>query len=119
MKLLLDEMYPAVLAERLRAAGIEAAPAEELGLAGRSDPDLFAAAVAEGYPLLTENVADFARISADHLNAGRHHPGLLLALSSRFLRRPAGIGQLVAALSAIVGEQLGDRLIYLRPIGRG
>ena len=119
MKLLLDEMYPEVLAQRLRAAGIDAATAESLGLAGRSDGDLFAAAVAEGYPLLTENVADFARISADHLNAGQHHPGVLLALSSRFSRRPAGIGPLVAALSAVVGEPLDDRLIYLRPIDRG
>jgi hypothetical protein len=33
-------MYPAVLAEALRAAGTEAATAVELGLAGRSDPDL-------------------------------------------------------------------------------
>ena len=118
MKLLLDEMYPAVLAERLRAAGIEAATAGELGLAGSSDPDVFAAAVAGSYPLLTENVADFARIYADHLNAGHHHPGVVLALSSRFSRRPAGIGPLLVAIRRIAGEQLDDRLIYLRPIDR-
>jgi hypothetical protein len=38
--------------------------------AGRSDLDVFATAVADGYVLLTENVADFARIVADHLTAG-------------------------------------------------
>jgi hypothetical protein len=32
--------------------------------------------------LLTENVADFARISGEHLLAGQHdHPGVLIAAS--------------------------------------
>ncbi|MHB8341888.1 MAG: DUF5615 family PIN-like protein [Mycobacteriales bacterium] len=114
MKLLLDQMYPAVLAERLRGVEIDTATVGELGLAGRSDPDLFAVAVAEGCTLLTENVADFARISADHLGAGHHHPGVLVALSSRFSRRPAGIGPLVAAIRTVAGEQLDDRVIYLQ-----
>ncbi|MBJ7608772.1 MAG: DUF5615 family PIN-like protein [Candidatus Dormibacteraeota bacterium] len=62
------------MAEGLRAAGIDACTATEFWLAGRSDPDVLAAAVAQGYSLLTENVADFARISADHLISGQHHP---------------------------------------------
>jgi len=40
--------------------------------------------------LLTENVADFVRIASDHLSTGGHHPGVLVALSSRFSRRPSG-----------------------------
>jgi hypothetical protein len=118
LKLLLDEMYPAALAEQLRAANIDAATVIEFGLAGRSDLDLFAAAVEQGYTLLTENVADLARIAADHLTAGRHHPGVLVALSSRFSRRPTGIGPLVTAIRAVAGEQLDDRLIYLKHAGR-
>jgi hypothetical protein len=39
---------------------------------------------------------------------------VLIALSSRFSRRPAGIGPLMAAIRAIAGEQLDDRLVYLR-----
>ena len=62
--------------------------------------DLFATAVADGYVLLTENVAGFARIPADHITAGQQHPGVLIALSSRFSRRPAGRGALVAAVFA-------------------
>jgi predicted nuclease of predicted toxin-antitoxin system len=56
VKLLLDEMYPATLAEALRDARIDAATVAELGLglAGRSDPEIFIAAVAENYILLTE-----------------------------------------------------------------
>lgn len=115
MKLLLDEMYPAALTETLRATGIDACIAAELGLAGRSDPDVFAAAIAQGRTMLTENVADFTRISAEHLTAGHHHPGVLIALSSRFSRRPAGISRLVAAIRAVASEQLDDRVVYLRP----
>lgn len=116
MKLLLDEMYPAALTKALRAADIEACTAAGLGLAGRSDPDVLACAIAQGYTVLTENVADFARISADHLSAGHHHSGVLIALSSRFSRRPAGISALVAAIRAVAAERLDDRIVYLRHV---
>jgi hypothetical protein len=113
LRLLLDEMYSATLAEALRAIDISVFTVVELGLAGKSDPEVFAAAIAHGHPVLTENVADFVRISAEHLTTGRHHPGVLIALSSRFSRRPAGTGALVASIRAIAGQQLDDRVVYL------
>lgn len=113
MKLLIDEMYPPVLAEGLRDARIDARTVGEIGLAGSSDPDVFAAAISIGHVLLTENVADFARIAAEHFNAGAHHPGLIIALSSRFSRRPAGRKPLIGAIAALGAEQLADRVIYL------
>lgn len=113
MKLLLDEMYSAKHAEALGDAGVEAVIVAELGLAGRSDLDVFAAAAADGYVLLSENVADFARIAADHLGAGHHHPGVLIALSSRFSRRPAGRGPLASAVLAITDQPLEDRVVFL------
>lgn len=114
MKLLLDEMYSTAHAEALCVVGVNAATVIGLGLAGKSDPEVFAEAVARDRALLTENVADFARISAEHLSAGHHHPGVLIALSSRFSRRPVGIAPLVSAIRAIAAEQLGDRVIYLQ-----
>jgi predicted nuclease of predicted toxin-antitoxin system len=114
LKLLLDEMYSPDLAEALRVADIDACTVVELGLAGSSDPEVFAAAIADERTLLTENVADFARISADHVVAGQHHPGVLIALSSRFSRRAAGIGLLVTAVRVVADQQLTDRLVYLQ-----
>ena len=73
MKLLLDETYPATLAEGLREAGIDAHTVTTLGLRGSSDPEVFAAAVAGGYTVLTENVGDFAHIAAEYSTAGGHH----------------------------------------------
>ena len=66
--------------------------------------------------MLTENVGDFARIAADHSTGGGHHPGLLIALSSRFSRRPAGQQPLFDAIRAIADEQIEDRVIYLKPV---
>ncbi len=113
MKLLLDEMYPPALADALRAAGIESITVSEEGLADRSDPEILGAAAEGGYALLTENVADFARIATEQVASGKHHPGVLIALSSRFSRRPHGISALAAAVRAVADEQLDDRLVYL------
>jgi hypothetical protein len=118
VKVLVDEMYPATVAEALRSSGIDATTVADLRLAGASDPDVFGAAVAGGYTVLTENVGDFARIAAEHSTAGGHHHGLLVALCSRFARRAAGMQPLVDAIRAITDQQLEDRVIYLRPAAR-
>jgi predicted nuclease of predicted toxin-antitoxin system len=113
LKLLLDEMYPPGLAEALEAVEVEASTVVELGMAGRADIDVFAAAVEQGQAVLTENVGDFTHISAEHLTNGNHHSGVIIALSSRFSRRPPGIGPLVTAILAIADQQLDDRVVYL------
>lgn len=118
MKLLLDEMYPSKLAQELRGQGIDAVTVAELRMSGWSDADVFAAAVAGGYVLLTENVSDFARVCSDHVAAGRHHFGVLIALSSRFSRRPAGYAWIAAAVAAVAGDELDDRIVYLERPGQ-
>lgn len=114
MKLLLDEMYPPALADALRTGGIEASTAAQQGLAGRSDADLLDAAAAGRRVLLTENVADFARLAVERVAGGGHHPGVLIALSSRFSRRPGGIGAIAASVHVAAGDELEDRIVYLQ-----
>jgi hypothetical protein len=113
VKILVDEMYPPAVTAALRAMGIEANAVAELRLAGASDAEVFGAAVAGGYAVLTENVGDFARIAAEHSIAGGHHQGVLIALSSRSSRRPAGIQPLITTIRAIEGGEIEDRVIYL------
>lgn len=114
MKLLLDEMYGARLAEALRAEGIDATTAADLRLTGAADPEVFATAVALERAVLTENVGDFVRLAAECSAAGVQHSGLLIALSSRFSRRPAGTASLVAAIQAVSRDELDDRIVYLK-----
>lgn len=116
MKVLADEMYPAAVAEALRASGIDATTVADLRLGGASDAEIFRAAVAGGFCVLTENVGDFARIAAEHSAGGGHHAGLLIALSSRFSRRPAGVRPLADAIRAIADEPIEDRVVYLEPV---
>jgi hypothetical protein len=113
VRILVDEMYPATVAGALLAAGIDAVTVADIRLGGASDPEVFDAAIADGYTVLTENVGDFARIAAEQSTSGGHHHGVLIALSSRFSRRPAGIGPLIAAIQAIANEQITDRVVYL------
>jgi hypothetical protein len=54
-----------------------------------------------------------ARIAGDHLTNGHHHPGVLIGLSSRFSRRPAGRRALVASVLAIADKTLEDRVVFL------
>ncbi len=108
-------MYSSRVAEALRAAGLEVSTAAEFGLAGATDLEVFASAAVDDRTLLTENVADFTRISAEHLMTGRHHAGVLIALSSRFSRRAAGTGPLVTAILGVIDGELEDRIVYLQP----
>ena len=116
MKLLLDEMYPEALAEALREHGIDAVSVAALGLISRSDFDVFEVAIAAERAVLTENVSDFARLAADRLVAGSGHNGVIIALSTRFSRRPQGREAIMKALDAIKGESLQNLTVYLTPI---
>jgi hypothetical protein len=118
VKLLLDEMYSARLAEALRAANVDATTAAELGLAGRSDFDVFAPAVADGYVPLTENVADFARIAADHLTAAQHQPRRADRVVIAILTSPRRAWRARCRCARGGHEPLEDRVVYLQPADR-
>jgi hypothetical protein len=78
-------------------------------MSGTSDPDVFALAMSENYVVLTENVADFVTIAAEHSTTGARHPGVLIALSSRFSRRASRRAAPVNAIQAHKSDELGAR----------
>jgi len=103
MRLLLDEMYPPVLAEKLRAQGHDVlAIAEDSDLVGSDDETVLAHATAARRCLVTENVQDFAALA-------RHtaHHGILLAHPRRWPRDGSGIARPGTALDQAMHE---DRL---------
>jgi hypothetical protein len=103
LKLLLDEMYPASIAEGLRARGRDAvAIVERPELRNLPDPDVFAAAQAERRAVVTENVADYVPI-ANGLDArGEVHHGLVLVHPGTYPRgRSRTIGAMVTALEEL------------------
>jgi predicted nuclease of predicted toxin-antitoxin system len=109
VKLLLDEMYAATVAEQLRARGHDVVSVHDPDfrqLEGAPDEDVFASAIAEGRALVTENAPDFRRLEAEALARGESTPGLVFTTNQQFPRgHPGTIGQLIHALAALLAEQ--------------
>jgi len=77
MRLLLDEMYPATIAEQLRARGHDVASVHDLAyrrLEGAPDDEIWATAIADDRALVSENVQDFRRIEAGALARRSGYP---------------------------------------------
>lgn len=113
--MILDEMYPPALADRLRATGhdVVAVLDAEVGLASRSDEDVLAWAVRNHRCVVTENVGDFARLTGQ----GAAHSGLILVSARRFPRTAAGLHRLGDRLDDLLSsKQLPDKdeVIWLR-----
>lgn len=109
MKLLVDEMYSAIVAEQLRARGhdvVSVHDADYRGLEGAPDEEVFATAVAEERALVTENVPDFRRLEAEALARGERSTGLIFTADRQFPRGdPRTVGRLVVALDALLVAQ--------------
>jgi predicted nuclease of predicted toxin-antitoxin system len=100
LKLILDEMYTAAVAEQLRERDHDViAVAERADLRGTADEDLLAWARTEDCALVTDNQRDFIPIHHRCIAGGHDHKGLILTNNRRFPRgQPATTGKLVVAL---------------------
>jgi hypothetical protein len=105
---ILDEMYPPALAQRLRADGhdVVAVLDIEVGLASKSDEDVLTWAARNSRCVVTENVSDFARLA----QRGFAHCGLVFVSSQRFPRTGSGLRRIGDALGALISaKQLPGR----------
>ncbi|MGE0542600.1 MAG: DUF5615 family PIN-like protein [Dehalococcoidia bacterium] len=113
MKLLLDEMWSAAIAEQLRRHGHDAIAVQDRpDLRGQADTVIFSAAQAEQRLIVTENVADFRVIASNELQHGRPYAGLIFTTNRRYSRHdPRTPGRLVDALGRLLnGESMGTNL---------
>jgi hypothetical protein len=110
LRLLLDEMYPAGIAEGLRARGHDAvAVVERPELRNLSDAEVFAAAQRERRAVVTENVADFVPITNAQDARGDAHHGLVLVHARKYPRGDRrSIGAMVTALDALASRYPAD-----------
>lgn len=110
MKLLLDEMFPPTIAQRLREEhGHDVvAVAEGDDLRGLHDADVFLAAQEEERSTVTENVRDFRLLAREWQAMGRVHFGLVLTTNRRFPRARSGTaGRLAKALNDLIAAETG------------
>lgn len=102
LRFLLDEHYPAWLADNLNTDGIDAVAltAQRPELRGVDDTRVLQAAVAEGRVVVTEDVTTFSTAIA----AVPNHIGVIYCHHARFPRTRPGLNQLQKALVALVTD---------------
>ena len=109
MKLLLDEMLSAVIAEQLRARGhdveaINRHPAHE----GLSDREVLDVARMEHRAVVTHNLVDFRVLHHEAITpGGPDHYGMVF-VAGNYRRTKADVGRIVAALEAKLEQYPGD-----------
>jgi len=103
VKLLLDEMLSADIAEQLCKRGHDATAVEESPtVRGLADPDLFDQAQQDGRTLVTYNREDFLALDRTYRNQGRDHHGLVILHPRRFPQGAGTTGALIAALDTFI-----------------
>lgn len=103
MKLLLDEMIAAVVAEQLRDRDREVgAVSERRELRGLSDEDLFEHAQATKRAIVTYNRDDFLELDRLFRGKNRPHCGIVILNPRRFPHGPVSIGALVTSLDRLI-----------------
>lgn len=102
IRYLLDEHYPAWLADALTAGGIDtvALTGQRPGLRGLDDRSVLDAAVAEGRVVVTEDVTTFRAAIA--LTAP--HVGVVFCHHARFPRTRPGLDRLRRALTELAAH---------------
>ena len=123
MKLLIDEMYPPVIAERLRDAGHDAVSVIELpDLIGQDDAQICEFAVSTVRSVVTENAADFLMLVKQRSAVGQAAPSLVMTSNRGFPRHSRSfVGRAMRALAAFCDEHAEDdpqagAVHWLRPI---
>lgn len=114
MKLLLDEMYPSLIADELRARGHDVVSVHEAPARGTPDDEVFDHARSDGRAVLTENIRDYRPLAAAVLVAGDSHAGLVFTTEKRWPRNDAGA--LITALDELListSEQPVDVELWL------
>lgn len=113
MRLLLDEMISAAVAEQLRARSHEVTSVQDPALThlrGVEDYFVFEHAANERRAVVTDNVEDFLRCHRRRIDAWDHHHGLLLLTNRAFPRHrhDTFVRALIAALEVDLGRHQED-----------
>jgi hypothetical protein len=103
MKLLLDEMVSAMVAEQLRVRECDVeAVSERRDLRGLTDEDLFEYAQETARAVVTYNRDDFLELDRRYRRRDRSHAGIVILNPRRFPQGPRSIGPLVKSLQELI-----------------
>ena len=104
-RLLIDEMYPATIAEQLCARGHDVrAVVTDPVYSGLTDQAILIGAAEAGRSLVTADIRDFTALDASFRASGHSHAGLILVSSKTFPQDRGLAGALTNALGALLDE---------------
>jgi len=115
VRLLLDEMFPPVIAMQLRERDHDVvAVADDPQLRAMTDRDLMAWAAERGRRIVTENVRDFRPLVIDDPTG----PGVLFTSGRTFPRNKRGVGRLIAAIDVWITTTKTEHSVevWLEPV---
>ena len=110
IKIYLDEDVHPRIADALRLRGWEAVTTIDAKRQGTTDREQLQFAAAGRYTIISYNVADFARLHYEVIEAGDHHSGIILATQAD---PTANARALLAFVSTFSVEDVRDELLYL------
>lgn len=114
MKLLLDEMYPSLIARELRARGHDVVSVHESPGSGTPDEQVLDRARSDVRAVVTENVRDYRPLADALLAAGESHSGLVFTTEKRWPRSdPGALITALEVLLASTSEQPVDAELWL------
>lgn len=122
MRLLIDEMYPPLIAERLRQAGDAVSVIELADLIGQDDAQVCDFAISDRRAVVTENAADFLVVVKQRAAVGDSAPSLVITSNRTFPRHSRSfVGRAVRALTAFCEAHPDDdpeagAVHWLRPL---
>ena len=109
-RLLLDEMFPRAMADRLNAKGHDVrAVVADPEFTGLPDEDVLIGATEAGRALVTANIRDFMPIDARYRAVSRSHAGLVMVSSKTFPQSRGYVVAVTSALDALLGADGGIR----------
>jgi hypothetical protein len=108
--LYLDEDVDVLLADLVRARGLEAATTIAEGQGGNTDAEQLAFALTQQRTLLTHNRADFEHLAQEYFAAGRSHFGIIIAN-----RHPVYdlARRLLVILNAVTADEMQNQVRYI------
>lgn len=110
IQLYLDEDVDVLVAQLLRARGLNVVTTTEAGRRRSSDEQQLAYAVAQQRTLLTHNRAHFDALAREYAVAGRTHHGIIMAVR----RSPYAIARRVLALAgSVTAAQMVNQVRYV------
>lgn len=108
---LVDEALPRTLAKLLQEAGIQAVDVRDVGLAGKSDDEVFSHAQAHGLALVTLDL-DFSNILKFPLES---HGGIFVARFPDRISKATLLKSIVEAIRSVPDEDIPHTLFIIEP----